>query len=119
MYLQTQPDVQPVLQYPLRQQARIKLAVGAIALRARVFEKSRGKQDARGLAFELMLAGEVAGKFIILAAGEHELDLVARRERVEVGKAKRSAFTRTRTLDVHNLMHGPGDVLQRAFAAGF
>src|SRR6478752_2117669 len=43
MYLQTQANVEPVGQNPLRQNPRIKLAIRRVALRAWVLQKHRGK----------------------------------------------------------------------------
>src|SRR5215472_18765497 len=117
--LQSQPDVESVLQDPLRQRPRIELAVGRIALRARILEKSRREDYAMDLAFQLMLAREVAGELVVGAVSENELDLIAWRERLEVAQAKGLAFARAGTLHVHNLMYGSGHALQLALAACF
>src|SRR5579864_161545 len=45
MDLQAQANVQPICEYPLRQNTWIKLAIGRIAFRAWALQKHRRKQD--------------------------------------------------------------------------
>src|SRR5262245_37718497 len=74
--LQTQSDVEPVSHDPLGQQSRVQQTVGRVALPAGVLAEGRRKNHAANSVFETVLKREIAGKLVVSAISQYELDLI-------------------------------------------
>ncbi len=90
-----------------------------VARAAGIFAKGGREQDSVYALRQAMPVGEVAGKFIVGATAQHKLNLVVRRQGLEIFGVEGVGLSRIWTLHVHDLDDFGGNPLQWPLSAGF